>query len=149
MIGYGNPGRQDDGLGPACARRVAALALPGVRAETGYQLTVEDALTLTEFDRAVFVDAALHGDAPFFVAPVRPDEGCAVGSHSLSPEAVVTLANTLYAAEIDAYVIGIRGYRFGEFEEALSPGAMANLDHAVAYIKEWLRRDGAPRTLLA
>ncbi len=141
VIGYGNPGRQDDGLGPACARRIAAFELPGVRAEANYQLTMEDALTVAGFASTVFVDAALHGEAPFFVAPVRPDEGCAIGSHSLSPQAVVTLANTLYNVSTDAYVIGIRGYAFGEFEETLSPGAEANLDLTVAYLEDWLRRD--------
>ena len=30
LIGYGNPGRCDDGLGPAFAARVAAQNLPGI-----------------------------------------------------------------------------------------------------------------------
>jgi hydrogenase maturation protease len=138
VLGYGNPGRQDDGLGPACAGRIAALALPGVRVEINYQLTVEDALTLGAFARVMFVDAVVDGEAPFAVAPVRPDERCTIGSHSLSPQAVVTLAHTLYGTQIDARVIGIRGYAFDEFEEALSASAKRNLDQAVAFLQSWL-----------
>ena len=33
LIGYGNPGRLDDGLGPALAEAVAKLAIPGVTVE--------------------------------------------------------------------------------------------------------------------
>ena len=44
VIGYGNPGRQDDGLGPAF---VQALRNKGYTFPTSdpYQLTVEDALS--------------------------------------------------------------------------------------------------------
>ena len=46
LIGYGNPGRGDDGLGPAFARRIAARGLPGVTVEIDYQLTVDHALMI-------------------------------------------------------------------------------------------------------
>ena len=42
LYGYGNPGRLDDGLGPALARELAARhPAEGVTIETGYQLQVE------------------------------------------------------------------------------------------------------------
>ena len=40
VIGYGNPGRRDDGLGPALAARLEALALPGVTVESDFQLAI-------------------------------------------------------------------------------------------------------------
>ena len=43
LIGYGNPGRLDDGLGPALAAAVEKLAIPGVTVDADYQLNVEDA----------------------------------------------------------------------------------------------------------
>ena len=46
LIGYGNPGRRDDGLGPALAGAIAAADLPGVEVESGYQLLPEDALAV-------------------------------------------------------------------------------------------------------
>ncbi len=143
VIGYGNPGRQDDGLGPACALHLAALGLPDVCVESNYQLVVEDALQLTGFDRVVFVDASMNGQAPFSIVPVSPDEHGPLGSHGLSPEAVVTLARTLFHATADAYLLGIRGYAFDTFAEILSPGAKNNLDQALRYLENWLRSDTA------
>ena len=35
LLGYGNPGRLDDGLGPALAAQVERLALPGVTVRVG------------------------------------------------------------------------------------------------------------------
>ena len=43
VIGYGNPGRLDDGLGPAVASAMEEFNLPGVSVDSNYQLTVEDA----------------------------------------------------------------------------------------------------------
>ena len=41
VIGYGNPGRRDDGLGPSFADILAAEGIPGVDVDSDYQLTVE------------------------------------------------------------------------------------------------------------
>lgn len=41
LIGYGNPGRGDDGLGPALAAAIEAMELPGVTVEADYQLMVD------------------------------------------------------------------------------------------------------------
>ena len=43
VIGYGNPGRMDDGLGPATIDELEKLAIDGVDLDADYQLTVEDA----------------------------------------------------------------------------------------------------------
>ena len=43
LIGYGNPARVDDGLGPALAKAIEQLGLADITVETGYQLQVEDA----------------------------------------------------------------------------------------------------------
>ena len=43
VIGYGNPGRQDDGLGAAVIERLEALGLEGVTVDADYQLNIEDA----------------------------------------------------------------------------------------------------------
>ena len=48
LIGFGNPGRLDDGLGPALADAIEKLALPGVTVESNYQLTVEDAAEIAK-----------------------------------------------------------------------------------------------------
>ena len=44
VLGYGNPGRQDDGLGPAVAAGIDSLGWPGVSTLDAYQLNIEDAI---------------------------------------------------------------------------------------------------------
>ena len=65
LLGYGNPGRLDDGLGPALAARVEALALPGVTVQADYQLCLEDAEAAARHDVVIFADAAASGAEPF------------------------------------------------------------------------------------
>ncbi|MBU6950269.1 hydrogenase maturation protease [Hahella sp. HN01] len=139
VIGYGNPGRQDDGLGPACADRIAELNLAGVTVETNYQLTVEDALELSRYQQVVFIDASLRGGKPFFLQQIEADDECPMSSHVLSPQAVVTLSRTLFSADTEAFLMGIRGYAFDRFEEALSPEAQHNLNQAFDYLASWLQ----------
>ena len=63
LIGYGNPGRGDDGLGPAFAAWAETQAFPGVAVKTDYQLTVDHALLIAEAKRVVFVDAMMNAEA--------------------------------------------------------------------------------------
>jgi len=136
LIGYGNPGRLDDGLGPALAAAVEELRLPGVTVEADYQLTVEDAAQVAECDVVLFADADQTGPEPFSVRRIRPGRrGVSFSSHSVRPEAVLALAGELFNAEPEAYILGVRGYEFGEFGERLSQRARANLAEAVDYVR--------------
>ena len=72
ILGYGNPGRQDDGLGPAIAEAVAAWELPNVMTDDPYQLNIEDAAALAEHDLVVFVDASVDAPAPYSLTRIAP-----------------------------------------------------------------------------
>ena len=140
VLGYGNPGRQDDGLGPAFAERVHALAVPNVTAEADYQLTVEDALTIAGHDVVLFADASLEGPAPFALSRLEERAGSAgLDSHRLSPGALLGLTRALYGATPQAYLLALRGYAFDGFEEGLTPQARTNLEAAVAAVGPRLR----------
>lgn len=143
VIGYGNPGRMDDGLGPAFAEEIASAALPGVEVRQDYQLTVEHALALRGVDRVVFADAMIGMGEPFAFRALEPDETGEVGSHSLEPGALLGLAATLFGAAPEAYVMGISGAEFGEVREALSAQARRNLGLAVAHFTVWAGREAA------
>ena len=136
MIGYGNPGRQDDGLGPALAEAVGALELPGVLTDSDYQLTVEDAHAVAQHDVVVFADAAVGGPEPFSFRRLKPAENVGPGfsSHGVEPAEVLGLARELFSARTEGYMLGIRGYQFNEFGEALSQKAKTNLAEAVRFI---------------
>ena len=128
LIGYGNPGRLDDGLGPALAEAVAALGLPGVTVDSDYQLTVEDAAAAAENDVVIFADASVNGEEPFFFREIVAEGTLGFSSHSVDPEAVLAMAVDLFGAKTKGYALGIRGYQFDEFGERLSDKARENLD---------------------
>jgi len=135
LIGYGNPGRLDDGLGPALAAEVERLRLPGIDVEADYQLTVEDAGDIARYDIVIFADASVNGAEPYFVEPVKAKPAMSFSTHSVEPEALMHMAHTLFDGNTRGYVLGIRGYEFNEFGERLSPRAARNLESAITYVR--------------
>jgi hydrogenase maturation protease len=129
VIGYGNPGRCDDGLGPALAARLEALHLPGLTIETSFQLQIEHAELASRHDVVVFADAAtdLDRDAPFYLRPIVPGAGRTHFAHSIPPETVLRLAQECYGATPTGWVLGIRPVDIETFAERLTPRGEANL----------------------
>ena len=141
LIGYGNPGRLDDGLGPALAARIESASLKGVTVEADYQLTVEDAVDVSQHDVVIFADAAVKGKEPFFFNEIRSKSPMSLSSHSVSAEAILFYAENLFQAKTRAYVLGIRGYEFNDFEERLSERAEQNLEEAFQFIANLIASD--------
>ena len=139
LIGYGNPGRGDDALGPALAEAIEALGMEGLKVEVDFQLNVEDAWELTGYDLAIFADAAVQGAEPFFWREVLPADEARFSSHAASPEGVLALARRLFNAKVRGFVIGIRGYEFDVFGAPLTPRAQDNLGQAIAFLTARLR----------
>jgi hydrogenase maturation protease len=140
LLCYGNPGRLDDGLGPAFGEAIAMVAPPGVDVEVNYQLTVEDVKAAADHEVVIFVDAAVTGVDPFFLKPVSPKSTVSFSSHSLEPEHVLALAGQLFGHAPAGYALGIRGYEFSEFGEQLSPAAQANLEATLQFMLPLLRQ---------
>ncbi|WP_168188162.1 hydrogenase maturation protease [Hahella sp. CCB-MM4] len=144
IIGYGNPGRQDDGLGPEFVRRVDDGNWQGVSTQVNYQLTVEDAVDIARYPRIIFVDATIEPsiatEQGFSFTPVGEASGQPFASHSLTPGSLMELARTLFDARAEAYILAISGYEFDQFEEKLSARAEANLLNALDYCRQWLQR---------
>ena len=135
ILGWGNPGRRDDGLGPAFVEALASLDLPGVEAEFDYQLQIEHAERLSHFDRVVFVDADLETSRSFRLERIRArDGGACFTTHHVAPENLLALSRKLFGHEPEAWVLGISGYDFDAFEEGLSPQAAVNLEKALEHL---------------
>lgn len=147
LIGYGNPGRMDDGLGPALADTVEQLAIPGLTVDADYQLNVEDAAAAAEHEAVIFADASVNGREPFFFKRLQPGDTISFSSHSVEPEAVLAMARTMFGSKVRGYALGIRGYEFNEFGEFLSGPALKNLAETVERLTPALR-DGALDDLL-
>jgi hydrogenase maturation protease len=147
LYGFGNPGRGDDGLGPALGAAIEELGIPNIAVDANYQLTVEDAAEIAGYDAVVFADAAMQGPTPFWFSRIDDSaikRGNSMGnslgwtSHSVSPVQVVALARDLFASKVAAYALGIRGYAFGDLDEALSSRAIDNLTEAVTFARKAL-----------
>jgi hydrogenase maturation protease len=138
VIGFGNPGRCDDGLGPALAARLESLGLPGVTVESDYQLSIEHAQLVAQYDIVVFADAALdiHDRAPFYLRRVEPAAEERPFSHSVSPQATLHLAGQGFGACPKAWLLGIRPIDVNSFSEGLTAEAEANLTAALAALRE-------------
>lgn len=139
VLGYGNPARRDDGLGPAVADAIAERGIPGVSADTRYQLQIEDAAAVAEHDVVVFADATLEEDLPFSLRPLEPRQEAAFTTHAIAPEAVLALARLHFGCRTEGYLLAVRGHDFDGFGEALSDAARHDLDLAVEHLDRALR----------
>ncbi len=119
VIGYGNPLRQDDGIG----RRAAEL-LPGGEVEIicCHQLTPELAAALAGASLAIFLDAAVdQRPGEVLSRKVFP---CHSGltSHHLAPEQLLDLARTLNGDAPPAFLI-TGGVERTDIGDTLTPAA--------------------------
>ena len=141
VLGYGNPGRQDDGLGPAAAAEVGGLGLADVTAYDNYQLNIEDAVDVAAHDIVWFIDATKSGP-PFAVSELSPSPTVDFTSHIVRPQTILAIAEQGYERTPKAFLLAIRGYEF-EFLEALTPAAEDNLRLAIAMLADRLRSASA------
>jgi hydrogenase maturation protease len=106
IIGYGDPLREDDGVGWRAAE-LLEQKLPAGAAEIiqCYQLTQELAANFEGASVVVFLDAA-RDQAPGVVTsvPVRP-EGAVVWSHYLTPGQLLTVSEQLGGKAPPAFLI--------------------------------------------
>ena len=134
LLCYGNPGRMDDGLGPAFAEALEPMAPPGVTIDVDYQLSVEQAAAVAEHEHIVFVDAAARRREPFSFVAVLPGSEMSFSTHSVEPGDVLAMAARFFGARPQGYALAIRGYEFNEFGECLSARATDNLTAALRFL---------------
>lgn len=135
VIGFGNPARGDDGLGPALAERLRALSLAGVTVESDYQLVIEHAAMVAEYDVVVFADAARDaGEAPFYFREIAASDDTGGSTHSVSPGQVLAIAAACFGKRPRAYLLGMRATRLDDFSERLSPEAREVLERALEHL---------------
>ncbi|MBS1792853.1 MAG: hydrogenase maturation protease [Acidobacteria bacterium] len=131
LIGIGNSGRRDDGLGWAFLERLEKMRPENVTVEYRYQLQIEDAELISHYARVLFVDAdtAVHENG-FAITSVEPLSAPSYTSHRLTPEAVLALAQKLYRSAPECRLLGITGRSF-ELAIGLTPEAEENLRKAL------------------
>lgn len=142
IYGYGNPGRQDDGLGDAFVNHIEKWVkeegLEGISFDSNYQLNMEDAHEISDKDVVIFADASVEEIADFCVTKVDQDAKVTFTTHAASPGYIVDLCQKIYGKTPITYLLHMKGYTW-EFAEGLSDKALANLALAVSYFKNKLK----------
>lgn len=133
VYGFGNPGRQDDGLGPAIIEKLENEKIQGIKTDCNYQLNIEDADNIAGCEFVIFVDASIDADEPFSFRRIEPAAEITFTTHSMSPESVIALCTDIHGSAPEAYVLAIRGYEW-EFLEGLSPEAENNFHDAYRFL---------------
>ena len=145
VLCYGNPAREDDGIGPELAERLEGLALAGVRVESNYQLMVEDAATIAQAAQVIFVDASVDGKEPFSFSATGERSDMGYMAHTIDPERLLGLTRETFGRCPPAYSLAVRGYSFAMFKEGLPHRASENLTEALNYLIAFLRSNGAQK----
>jgi hydrogenase maturation protease len=146
LIGFGNPARADDGLGPALAEEIESKNIPDITVETDYQLTIEDSTQVARHDIVIFADASVNCAEPFTFDAVEGKQTDSFSSHSVEPAEVMALAENLFKSKAKGYVLGIRGYEFEQFEEKLTEKAKINLQKAGEFLETLLKTKNFNKT---
>jgi len=141
IYGYGNPGRQDDGLGIELVRRLeewaAEKALVDIEFENNYQLNIEDAESISKKDLVIFADASREEIADFCLSKVDGTAELSFTTHAASPGYIVKLCKELFQKEPYVLLLHIKGYEW-DIGEGISARAMENLNHACVFLKNIL-----------
>jgi hydrogenase maturation protease len=148
VYGYGNPGRQDDGLGIALVDQLAKWAkenqISGIEFDNNYQLNIEDAEAISNQDLVIFADASEEEIDDFCLSVVDGTGKLAFTTHSASPAYILKLCQELFQKDPLVLLVHIKGYDW-DFKEGISPKAAENLQAAFKYMTNLLKE---PQTAL-
>ena len=139
IYAYGNPGRQDDGLGNCMVDLLepwlSENGIDNVELDSNFQLNIEDADIIKDKDIVVFIDASIEDIDQYHLGIVEPSEGRSEFTmHAASPAYILALCIKLYNKHPETYLLQIKGYEW-EFQEGLSAKAAENLESAIEFIK--------------
>lgn len=143
IYGYGNPGRQDDGIG---ARFIELMdewieqeKLTNISTDCNYQLNIEDAASIAEYDTVIFVDASVVDEVEDYkLESIHPNNAkIEFSMHAVSTSYVIDLCLKIYGKSPEAYVLHVKAYEF-DFKEELTPKANDNLNSAFLFLKEFV-----------
>lgn len=135
LVGIGNSGRGDDGLGWAFVETIEKQGDFLGDTELRYQLQVEDADLIAQYEQVIFVDAFKGNlDQGFSFQPCLPAKQFAFTTHRLAPETVVYLCQELYQKFPEVYLLLINGDKW-ELEIGLSELGERNLRAALGFFE--------------
>jgi hydrogenase maturation protease len=149
VIGYGNPSRGDDAIGPLFLERLEAMRardsdLDCFDTLTDFQLQVEHAMDMHGYEQVVFVDAAVNLDRPFRFEILHAARDGSYTTHALNPAAVLAVYEEFYGIPSpESCLLSIHGDRF-DLGDDLSETARASLDAALEFLAAHLMQSISP-----
>ena len=149
LIGYGNPSRGDDALGPCFLERIEALRdadsdLDCFDTLTDFQLQIEHAMDLHGYSQVIFVDAAVNLSRPFRFELLHPSRDDSFTTHALNPSAVLSVYEQFYSQPPpESYLLSIRAEGF-ELGDGLSMSASEALEEALGFLAAHLMQSMSP-----
>lgn len=143
IIGIGNSGRSDDGLGWAFLDAIKESGVIDCPMIYRYQLQVEDAELISHYDSVLFVDATLTVlQRGFQIIQVMPEIERSFTTHALEPSTIVGLCEEVYGVRPQTHLLMIEGEQW-ELSNRLSHIGRLNLDEAVSAFTEAIIRIAA------
>lgn len=144
VIGYGNPARGDDAVGPLLAERlerwIAECDVDGIEVLTDFQLNIEHMLDLAGRRRVMIVDAAASGASPFRCVPVQAQQDDTHTTHAVSPKGLLaSYARVMGRTPPPVELLTVPGRSF-ELGEAMSEQARRDTDAAWHFLRGWCER---------
>ena len=142
IIGFGNPHRRDDGIGPHVTDRLKRRfdGAEGVNIVSLHQLGPELAEDLRAATGVIFIDAAqgpLPGGCSW--SEVRPVSDMRRIVHSLTANALLGLTQLIYDRCPPAWMVSVQGSDFG-FGEGLSRAAAESANRVTGEIARVIHR---------
>lgn len=142
ILGFGNPGRGDDGLGPALieALEKQSLDCPAeLTLSASMQLQPEQILDIQAHDLILLADAGWQTPAPFAFTQVRPLPDHSITSHALSPQCLLAIYQQTLGPPPPVFLLTVRGERFG-LGDGFSPRAQRHLAGGLEFIVRLVQR---------
>jgi hydrogenase maturation protease len=138
IIGYGNPSRGDDALGPRLIEQLEQTQQENKQQSayeliTDFQLQIEHATDLQARNLLLFIDASHAATPPFEFSKLTAQKDHSYSSHSLSPTTLLSVFEQVYQqAPPPAYLLSIPGYQF-ELGQPLSEQTASHLAEAYLF----------------
>jgi len=145
IVGYGNPQRGDDGIGPFVARGLAEelKGAEGVRILSLHQLDPDLIEELGDVQHLILVDASARGSEKGVEwQEVEPDlRAVPPLTHHVAPAFLLGLVNAMHGRRPRAWMVSIEGEDFG-LGEGLSLPAESRALRAMGEIVRFVRSGG-------
>ncbi len=140
LLGYGNPGRGDDALGPLFIECIKQLNFKHVICQNDMQLQIEHVTDMTECDQILFIDADTSCHEPYNFSMLTAAKDNSYTSHAITPAALLYGYYQVYGRNApSAFLLRIRGYQF-TLGDPLSSQAAINLAAAIKFASQMCRR---------